>query len=81
MTLMIPDEILTRAGITEHEARVTLACGLFDSGRLPLWPAAQLAGLSRADFEAELARRDIPIYRPTLEDYEADLRAAKKMGL
>lgn len=80
MTIFIPDDILKRAGITEQEARVELACGLFDSGRLELWPAAQVAGLSRPEFEAELLKRKIAIYRPTEDDLRRDMEAFRDIA-
>ena len=69
---------LAKAGLTEQEARVELACRLFDIGKLALWPAAQLAGMSRVEFEGELASREIPIYRPTVQDIEDDLAAIER---
>ncbi len=73
MPLVIPDETLERAGLDSREALIEFACHLFDIGKLALWPAAQFAGLSRAEFEGQLFERKIPIYRPTLEDFETDL--------
>ena len=55
MPLTLSDEILTQAGMSAEEARVEIACRLFDAEKLHLWPAAQLAQLSRVEFEAELA--------------------------
>ena len=79
MPLTLSDEILQKAGMTADEARVEIACRLFDAGKLHLWPAAQLAQMSRVEFEDELHRRRIPIYRPTLEDLEAELKALEEM--
>lgn len=77
MVLKVPDNLLETAGISEREARVELACRLFHIGRLDLWPAAQLAGLTRVDFEDELSRRGIPIFRPTIADLQDDLNTLK----
>jgi predicted HTH domain antitoxin len=74
MPLVIPDRTLKSAGLSEREMKVEIACRLFDAEKLELWPAAQLAGLSRGEFEEELALRKIAIWRPTLEDWEADKR-------
>ena len=81
MTLQIPDDILREAGLTERDAIIEFACRLFDAEKLHLWPAARLAGLSRVEMEAELRRRRIPIYRPTVKDLEQDLRALDSLGL
>lgn len=72
MPLVISDETLKAVGLSEREMQIEIACRLFDSGKLRLWPAAQLAGLSRGEFEEELALRNIAIYRPTPEDWEVD---------
>src|SRR4051812_32673353 len=79
MTITIPDNILKDAGLTEREALVELASRLFDIGRLALWPAAQLAGLSRAEFEEELEKRGLAAYRPTVEDLHEDLENLRQL--
>jgi predicted HTH domain antitoxin len=81
MPLTLSDDILNKAGMSAEEARIEIACRLFDAGKLALWPAAQLAEMTRIQFEAELSRRKIPIYRPTIEDVESDLRAFKQLGI
>ncbi len=79
MPLTISDELLQKSGLTEGEARIEVACRLFDAGKLTLWAGAQWAGLSRIEFEAELRRRSIPIYRPSLTDLADDLEAIKHL--
>jgi predicted HTH domain antitoxin len=74
MPAVIPDEVLQQAGLTEREALIEIACRLFETGKLPLWPAAQLAGLSRSHMEGELIARGIPVYRYTEEDLKNDLQ-------
>jgi len=68
MPLTLSDDILKKAGMSAEEARVEIACRLFDAEKLALWPAAQLAEMTRVEFEEELHRRRIPIYRPTLDE-------------
>jgi predicted HTH domain antitoxin len=79
--VIISDETLKQAGITEQEAIVEIACRLFDIGKLHLWPAAKMAGMSRVEFEQELMHRKIPIYRPTIEDLHQELAALKRLGI
>ncbi len=81
MPVVIPDEVLKEAGLTEREALIEIACRLFDIEKLHLWPAAQLAGLTRVEMEGELAKRNIPIYRPTVEDLEEELAAMDRLGI
>lgn len=79
MPLIISDETLKLAGLTEREMKVEIACRLFDAGKLEVWPAAQLAGLSRDEFLAELHARGIPAFRPTVDDFREDLRALDQL--
>ena len=81
MPLTIPDETLRAAGLDEREALIEFACRLFDAGKLALWPAAKLAGLDRVDFEDELLKRKIPVYRPTVEDLAHDLAVLDRLGI
>jgi predicted HTH domain antitoxin len=79
MTLKIPDELLEAAGLDERELLIELACHLFDTDRLELNQATRFANLERADFEDELHRRGIAIYRYGPEELEQDAEAVAKM--
>jgi predicted HTH domain antitoxin len=81
MPLTLSDDVLKQAGLTAEEARIEIACRLFDAGKLDLWPAAQLAELSRTQFEGELMKRRIPIYRLTLEDLVSEQKALDELGI
>jgi predicted HTH domain antitoxin len=80
MPLTIPDDLLREAGLNEREALVEFACRLFDAGKLSLWSGAKWAGLTRTEFEGELLRRRIPLYRPSLTDLTDDLNALDRLG-
>jgi len=80
MPLVIPDDVLREAGMTEQDALIEIACHLFDTGRLTLWKSARMAGLTRIQFEEELLKRKIAIYRPTLDDLKADLETIERLG-
>lgn len=80
MPLTFSDELLQQAGFGEAEARIEIACRLFEHGRLPLWAAAQWASLSRVQFEDELLKRRIPLCRPTVADLEADQEVLRRVG-
>lgn len=79
MPVVISDEVLTEAGLSEREALIEIACRLFDLEKLALWPASKLAGLSRVEMESELMKRRIPVYRPTVEDLMEDLKAIEHL--
>lgn len=81
MPLTLSDELLKQAGMSEDEARVEIACRLFDADKLALWPAAQLAGMTRVEFEAALMNRKIPIHRFTLDDLMSEQAALDKLGI
>ena len=68
--VIIPDEALRQAGLSDQEALVEIACRLFNAEKLHLWPAAKLAGLSRGEFESELASRGMgrAPHRPDLSE-------------
>jgi predicted HTH domain antitoxin len=80
MPLVISDEALHEAGLSERTALVEFACRLFDAGMLTLWSAAKAAGLSRGEFEHELFRRKIPVYRPGPDDLSDDLVSLDRLG-
>ena len=63
MPVIISDETLKQAGLSEREALVEIACRLFDADKLHLGPATKLAGMSRGEFESELMSRGIAVYR------------------
>ncbi len=80
MPLVIPDETLRAAGMNEREAKVEIACRLFDAGKLTIGHAARLAGLEESEFEVQLQLRGIPRYRYTEEMLEQDVETLKKLG-
>lgn len=80
MPVLISDEALRAAGLTEREAKLEIACRWFDEGKLAVGHAARLAEIGREAFERELESRGIPRYRYTDEMLEHDLEALKKLG-
>lgn len=79
MPLLISDELLNEASITEQEAQLEIACRLFDAGRLTLPQAIHWSGLTRTAFESALLERDIPIVRPSLNDFQDDLETLARL--
>ena len=80
LPLTISDELLERAELTEKEARVEIACRLFDAEILSLPMAGKWAGLERVEMESELAGREIPLYRLHADDLEQELETLRKLG-
>jgi predicted HTH domain antitoxin len=81
MHLTIPDSLLEQAGWTEHDARLEIACRLFQTRRLSLWQTAQWAGLSRVEMESELLRRGIALYEVTKDQVDAEQAAMDRLGI
>ena len=81
MPLTIPDDLLAEAGLSERDARIEIACRLYDAGKLTMPAAARWADLTRTEFEEELLRRKLPICRPTSENLKQDLETLKRLGL
>ena len=67
--------------MSERDALIEFACRLFDAGKLTLWGAAKLAGLSRIAFEEELRARQIAWVRPDASDLADDLAALDRLGI
>jgi predicted HTH domain antitoxin len=81
MPLTIPDDWLDEAGISPDDARVEIACRLYDVGRLSFVQAIRWAGLTRTDFEAAMLERGLSLYPPTDEDLARDLETLDRLGV
>lgn len=75
MQIEIPDDL----GITEEQARLDVAVGLYSSHAASLARAARFAGRSRVDFQRILAERGIPIAYDS-EDLDDDIATLKRIG-
>jgi len=75
MPLTIPDDLLAAAGLSERDARIEIACRLYDAGKLAIPAATRWTGLE------ELLRRKLPLCRPTEEDLKQDLETLQRLGL
>jgi len=80
MPLIISDEMLQAAGMTEPEAKLEIACRWFDAGTLSFGRAAAFAGVAEIEFERQFQSRNIPRYRYTDEGLQAIVEALKKLG-
>jgi predicted HTH domain antitoxin len=73
MTIEIRDEALQGVSLTQDQALLELAIGMFAGRKVTLGRAARIAGLPQAEFLKELGRRGIPIHYD-VEDFAADLK-------
>lgn len=73
MALIISDDLLQQAQLSEQELLIDLACFLFEKKRLSMGKARQLVGLNLLDFQRELAKREIDLHYSEV-DFEQDMR-------
>ena len=80
MSIVISDEILQASQLTPSEFRQEIALHLFQSGRLTLGYASQLAQMESQEFRQLLKQRQIPLYSYDVEDFELDLKNLRELG-
>lgn len=73
MSLVIPDEFLQTAHITEADLKLEIAILLFQQGKITLGTASQLAEMNQLEFQRILGSRKIPIDYD-IEEFRQDLR-------
>lgn len=78
MDLLIKEETLEKADITAEELIIEIAVHLYDTGRLSMGQARNLAQLDQISFQRELAKRDVYI-KYDKEDLETDLENLRKL--
>ena len=72
MTIEVQDEVLRGLALTQPQALLDLAVGLFTERRVSLGRAAAVARLTQLDFQMELSRRGIPLHYD-VADLQADV--------
>jgi predicted HTH domain antitoxin len=81
ITIDFPADIYLALNTDETELKqnikISLAVQLYQSQKLTIGKAAQLAGLSRLEFENLLAINKIPISNLTLDDVNKDISKLK----
>lgn len=77
MTIILPD-LPALDHIGEQDILLDLACGGYAAGHLSRQSAADVAGVSRYDFDQALYARRIPSY--TEEMLEQDLETLRAIG-
>lgn len=80
MSIVISDEILQASQLTPNEFCQEIALYLFQTGRLTLGYASQLARMHPNAFRQLLKERQIPIYSYDVEDFELDLQNLRALG-
>ncbi len=76
MSLVIPDEFLQTAHISEADLKLEIAILLFRQEKITLAAASQFACMKQSEFQQILGSRKIPIHYG-IEDSQQDLRMLK----
>lgn len=79
MSVLIPDEILGAARLSETEFRQEVAVRLFQQERLTLAQAARLADVDRLRFQQLLASRGVSVH-DDVGEFEEDLQTLRSLG-
>ena len=74
MSLVIPDEFLQAAHISEVDLKLEIAILLFQQEKITLGTASQFAGMNQLEFQRILGGRKIPIHYG-VEDFRQDLKS------
>ena len=81
ITIDFPAELFLALNESESEVKqrikISLAIRLYKLQKLTIGKAAQVAGLSRLQFETVLSEYEIPISNLTIEDVIADIEKLK----
>lgn len=80
MSLVIPDEFLQSAHISEADLKLEIAILLFQQEKITLGTASQFAGMNQLKFQRILGSRKIPIHYG-VEDFRQDLRTLEANSL
>ena len=72
MSVLITDDILRRANMSEPEFKLELAIFLYTRKILTSGKASEFAGLPRLIFQKELAKRNIPVSYDQ-EEFDKDM--------
>jgi predicted HTH domain antitoxin len=80
MPLMISDDMLQAAGLSEEQACLEIACRLYDAGKLTMPEATRWANVSRTDFETALIERNLPLIRLGETYWRQELQNMQRLG-
>ena len=79
MSVVISDDVLAAARMSEDELKLELAVLLFEKEKLTLGQASRLAGGNLYQFQHMLASRNLSLHYDVAE-FEADLQTLRNPG-
>ncbi len=80
MSIVIPQDILEAAKITEEELKIELALLLYKQNKISSGKVRNWLGLSVLEFQHELAKRDLYL-NYDIEDLNQDVETLKSLKL
>lgn len=78
MSLRVPDEILSVTRLSGRGLAIELALEMYQREKLSMGKAAELAGMSRMDFQSPLASRGGHL-NYGVDDLENDLKTLRRL--
>jgi predicted HTH domain antitoxin len=79
MSLVIPDELLKAARMSEAELMQEIVLMLFQQEKLTLGRASRLLGITQIEFQRLLASRKICVHYD-VEDFRQDIKSLQERG-
>lgn len=79
MTIELPDVDIGLPPLTDEQARLDFAIGLYTGRHASVGRAAKVAGMPKILFMQELGKRGIPRHY-TVEDFEHDMRIVEELA-
>jgi predicted HTH domain antitoxin len=79
MSVLVSDELLQAANMSDAELKTELAVLLYQQKKLGLSKAREFAGVALVEFQQELARRKIPVF-DDLASLDIEISQLKMLG-
>jgi predicted HTH domain antitoxin len=79
MSILISDELLQAANMSDAELKTELAILLYQQKKLGLSKAREFAGVALIEFQQELARRHIPVF-DDMTSLEVEISQLQSLG-
>ncbi|NET62382.1 MAG: UPF0175 family protein [Symploca sp. SIO2E6] len=79
MSVVIPDDVLISARMSEAQLKLEIAIMLFQQDRISIGKARHLAGMNLLEFQREISERGICIHYD-VEEFEEDIKTLQEIG-
>ncbi|NER48352.1 MAG: UPF0175 family protein [Symploca sp. SIO1B1] len=79
MSVVIPDDVLVSARMSEAQLKLEIAIMLFKKDRISIGKACRLAGINLLEFQREISERGICIHYD-VEEFDQDIKTLQEMG-